>query len=178
MGYRLTVPASFAMSSEIPSVTLSPGTVVSNPTGIAGIAWGNPSNAKTNNDTPATAGSPLSGHTEWLFCTNFGFSLSSMSIVRGIKVNIKRRRDAGTVKDNSIKLIQAGNVSGSDKADTTTLWPISYTTRSYGNASDLWGLSFLYSDINSANFGVAISVQSPGDGIPEVDYVTITVYYD
>jgi len=80
-------------------------------------------------------------------------------------------------------IIQGGTISGNDYADTTNLWPANngdaYTT--YGGTSDLWGLSWSPTDINSTNFGVAIESENtdatkPVTETSQVDHMRITVY--
>jgi hypothetical protein len=63
-----------------------------------------------------------------------------------------------TVKENSVKLIKGGTISGDDKSTNATL-PTSDTYVSYGGASDMWGLSLVPSDINASNFGVGFSAK-------------------
>lgn len=67
--------------------------------------------------------------------------------------------NAGAV-EFSIKLIKGGVISGNDKSTGATI-PTTQTSVNYGGASDLWGLTFLFSDINASNFGVAFAAQEP-----------------
>ena len=108
---------------------------------------------------------------------NFGFAIPSGSTINGIEVKVERKSSAGTIKDAVVKLIGAdGTLTGNDKADTSTAWPISDTIKTYGSSSDMWGTSLTYSDINDADFGVAISVKSEAtESSVFVDYITIAV---
>ena len=60
-------------------------------------------------------------------------------------------------------------------------WSDTETVRSYGGASDLWGETWTYSQINASTFGVAISVSGPansGEGAnADIDHIAITVHY-
>ncbi len=67
--------------------------------------------------------------------------------------------NAGVV-ELSIKLIKGGVISGTDKSTGATI-PTTLTTVNYGSASDLWGLTFTPTDINSSNFGVVFASQEP-----------------
>jgi hypothetical protein len=78
-----------------------------------------------------------------------------------------------------VSLIKGGTITGDNKA-TTTDWPTSFGTASYGGASDLWGTSWTYADINASNFGVALSAYNQS-GVSSrtayVDYMQISVTY-
>jgi hypothetical protein len=77
--------------------------------------------------------------------------------------------------DYSVRLKKASGLVGTDKAIINTEWPTTDTYSTYGGAGDLWGTSWNYQDINSANFGVAFSaiVQN---GTATVDHMRITVF--
>lgn len=65
----------------------------------------------------------------------------------------------GTV--SSIKIVKGGSISGNGKSDSSTITSTP-TYYPYGTSTDLWGLSWTTSDINSSTFGVAISVTGSG----------------
>lgn len=133
-----------------------------------------------SDNSRATTTDLVSGRTtETANLTTFGFSIPSTATIDGIIVAIERSASAGgTVTDLAVKLIKGGTISGDNKADTVTTWPTTDGTVTYGGASDLWGLTLLYSDVNASNFGVSISATGVGSaGFPQVDHVTITVYY-
>lgn len=79
-----------------------------------------------------------------------------------------------SLRQYSIKLIKGGTIQGTDQANTVTDLPTveGYTT--FGSSSNLWGLSFLYSDINDSNFGVAFSVYSSNFPANISQYLTAT----
>lgn len=58
--------------------------------------------------------------------------------------------------ENSIRLIKDGVISGEEKSIGAML-PTSDTFLSYGNSDDTWGLTLSPDDINSSDFGLAIS---------------------
>lgn len=149
---------------------------------VGTVAWSNPDNAKTTNDTYATA--TLTGDviSHYLKLTNWGFTLPTDAVIKGISVSIERKptNTAGqSVKDSTIKLVKGGTVSGDNKANTSD-WSTTEAYNNYGSTIDLWGLSWAYSDINATDFGVVISVASgstASGGIANIDHVKITVYY-
>lgn len=164
----------------------SPSTIT-NDAAVGTLAWSNPSNAASSNDTYAESvalGSAIVT-TNYLKSVNFGFSVPSGATIDGIVVEIERKASAGSasinVVDQTVKLVKNGTVVGTNKADTALKWPTSDTTKTYGSSSDLWGTSWTDSDINSSTFGVVINVVL-NIGIKvnlfaDIDHVKITVYY-
>jgi hypothetical protein len=76
--------------------------------------------------------------------------------------------------DVSMYLLKNGSIVGVNHADNT-LWPATDTYIAYGGIADQWGTTWLYSDINNANFGAAISASIQNTQI-QVDHMRITVY--
>jgi len=88
-----------------------------------------------------------------------------------IGFSIRRARNI----DNSVRLCSTSGYVGNEKAVNTD-WPRSidaYTI--YGGLGDLWGASWLYSDINNPAFGAGISAINQ-NGTVGVDHMRITVY--
>lgn len=150
-------------------------------------AWSNPSYASSSDNSRATASSIatiLSGKTEYLKVTGWGFGFSQYTSICGIEVQIeKSSANTGfttSIQDYEIKLMKSGSIVGSNKA-TSTDWTTSDATYTYGSNSDLWGSTWSYSDINDANFGIVISAQVNGIfGLypsARIDQVTLKVYY-
>jgi len=81
--------------------------------------------------------------------------------------------------DKSVKIVKNDVIAGDEKASSNE-WPASDAYSSYGNATDLWGLSWNSSDINADNFGVAIASNITGpnkDRTASIGHIRITVYY-
>ena len=76
--------------------------------------------------------------------------------------------------DHRVQLIQGGVVGGSDLSSPSA-WPTTDAYSSYGGPSELWGRTWTTSDINSINFGAALSARVQ-NGTARVDHVRITVY--
>jgi hypothetical protein len=160
---------------------------MANDTAVGTLAWSNPGNVASSNDTYAKAG-PTSGqyNSNYLKCTNFGFAIDSGATINGVSVAIERRTKASEsmdtyVQDVTVKLVKGGTVSGNNKG-TYESWPYTEAVKTFGGASDLWGLTLTPSDVNASNFGVVFQMTlwdyGGYDGNEAwVDYVTITITY-
>ena len=69
-------------------------------------------------------------------------------------------------KDNSVKLVLSGSITGNDKATSTTLAttggfdpPAAATWVNYGSATDLWGTTPSATDINASTTGLVFAGQ-------------------
>lgn len=162
------------------STTLYP-TVVTTNNIIGTINWDNPNNIKTEDDTAATIDF---GATEiysyYLEAKNFGFDIPINSKITGIVVNVKELNDEGItsvpyVNDVNVKLIKDGTIQNTNKSEAIER-PVTVTTTRYGGISDLWNDTWLYSDINDIDFGVALSYKGKGS-ILNIYSVSITIHY-
>lgn len=63
------------------------------------------------------------------------------------------------LREYQVYPIKGGTISGTNQSTSTSL-PTSESTRTYGGASSLLGLTWTPSDINSSSFGIAVSVQA------------------
>lgn len=159
----------------------SPGTAADDAS-IGTIAWNNPDNIKTSNNTYADASdaTPGSKTTHYLKATNFGFSIPTDATINGILVEIeKTKTDGFSAVDNVVKIVKSDGSLGTENKASVSEWPALDTYVSYGSSSDLWSESWNSSDINDSDFGVVLSVTyDPGPGgVPNVDHIRITVYY-
>jgi PKD repeat protein len=160
---------------------------------VGTVDWQNPTNAQTQNNVYANAtlwkDTPtVNTVSHYLKVTGFNFTIPGGATIQGIVVEVDRYGGSGTsggraITDNSIKLVKGGAISGDDKS-TGLLWPASdpHTYVSYGNSTDLWGLSWTPADINASNFGVVVSAQKGNANkdtqTAHVDHIRITVYYE
>ena len=152
---------------------------------IALTGSSNSSGSKTNiytSDDLYSSNTPFLSagqYSDYLYASGFGFSIPAGSTITGIQVDIERNDASGKIKDNDVKLVIGGIVVGNDKASSSS-WPSSDKIKSYGSAIDLWGTTISYSDVNSSQFGVALSViRSAGAGTNTgyVDHIKIIVSY-
>lgn len=166
------------MASQGP---LFPGTVTTE-TGPSGDNdWTNPGNVGANDGSEAqiTAATYDAGdHSFRLRASNFGFTIPAGATIDGIVVEIERRDFAGDAQDQEVRLFDStGTLVGDDK-QTATSWPASATIATYGGAADTWTAGLDVTDINSANFGVALIVLANSANTDiGVDFIRITVHY-
>lgn len=151
-------------SSLFDTGVVSPGTMADDAT-VGTVAWTNPDNAKTSNDTYATAVTPGAGafNTHYLKATNFDFSsIPADATINGILVEIEHKRvDTGygvsPASDVVVKIVKSdGTIGTTNQADAGTAWPTTDTYKSYGGSSDLWGETWSVADIKDADFGVVL----------------------
>jgi hypothetical protein len=168
------------MASQGPN---SPNTCADDAT-VGTVAWSNPNNAKVSDNIYSlnyvTYGGVKISH--YLKATNFNFSIPRGATINGILVEIERKQydEGAIIQDSDVKIIKSDNTIGiENKADIGISWPFTDTYKSYGSSSDLWGENWLYSDINSSNFGVVLSVTGEQDreSPAQVDHIRITIYY-
>lgn len=158
-----------------------------NNTGIGTIAWSNPTNIQVVSSSRATSAVTKNGITNYLFATNFDFSaIPDGSTIDGIYVSAPvSDGGANTNREHTIKLIVGGSVAGSNKAAAVSWNPGSsggsgpHTTRTWGGASDLWGLTPSAAEVKASNFGLAIAVTNTALGTYTlgVHYVQMQIYY-
>lgn len=160
-----------------------------NDASVGTAAWSNPGNIVADDTSYAsrqwTSGFPQVS--QYLKGTNFDFSsIPDDAVIVGIDLTINCRcagSPADNVWDNSVRLVKSGTPTGEDKArDVSDKWTVStFTSRSYGGMSDLWGTTWTVNDIKDSGFGAVMSanVDAPAEiaSGAEVDYYTITVYY-
>lgn len=143
--------------------------------------WSNPTNVFANDASYATNTVNANAASDYLDATGFGFNVPSDATIVGVKAEVERKADsASLLRDNSVKILKSGTVTGSDRADTGTFWPTTEAYASYGSASDMWGATLTPADVNASNFGVATSVfntHASFQRVASLDHVRVTVYY-
>ncbi len=157
-----------------------------NVTGIGAIPWSNAGNITTVGTPYATVRLGNAETSNYLLGNNFGFNVPATATITGIQVTIMRQSSAAAapyIRDNVVRLVKGGTITGSDYAATTTNWPGSMAAAPpYGAApaDPLWGTTWTPADINSPGFGVVLSATHPANGAPRtasVDYIQVTVDY-
>lgn len=157
------------------------GTSFSNDASIGNISWSNVNNAGASDGSKASSSALIIGDkTNYLVIKGFGFNITSPATICGIEVEIEGSASGllQIVKDNSIRIIKGGVIMGANKA-TASNWPGSDALETYGSNSDLWGTTWSVADINSSEFGVAISANLTSlSALPtaHIDAVKVTVY--
>lgn len=171
--------------SAVSSGPRSPGTIVDD-AAVGTLAWSNPGNAAASDDVRATSPANVNQfqETHYLKATNFGFALPAGASILGITAEIERSEAStssnGKIRDKKVRIVKGGTVqSTQDKAATGTDWPTTDGYRSYGGSGDLWGVSWTQADINSAGFGLALSITGTltSGETARVDHMRMTVRY-
>lgn len=151
-----------------------------NLTGTGTIAWTNPANAVSSNNSYSTA-SVDGTATNYLRCTNYGFTIPAGATINGITVNVERRSSStadGGSRDAAMRLVKGGVIGATDRA-TATMYPTADAYEAHGGATDLWGANWMPSDINTANFGAAFAATKPNAAgaahTISADHIQITV---
>lgn len=81
------------------------------------------------------------------------------------------------VRDATVKLVKGGTVTGDDKADTSTDWPLSESAVDYGSAVDMWGTTLTADDVNADDFGFVLSATVSPESRAIGQYAEMTIYY-
>lgn len=112
----------------------------------------------------------------------FNFTIPGTATINGFELLIERKRGntgTGSCVDNTIQICNISTPVGTNKS-TGTAFPTTDTNITYGGPTDMWGLSYTPSDVNSANFQVQIKVDTSvtsGTVEAQFDLVQMTVYY-
>lgn len=158
---------------------------------IAGsdVTWLNPTNAFASDNNWSVTSDNLFGageYTDYLQVTGFGFAVPSSATITGIEVLVEKNvqtSGSSRIRDYRVRLVKNGAIGTTDRSDLVTNWASNVdVTKTYGSSTDLWGESWTYSDINNANFGVALaaerfSISGAANQFPRIDLVTIIVYW-
>jgi len=151
----------------------------------SGVSWSNLSNALVEDGVVASCG-PVGpggggGTANQLLVTGLGFTIPPTAIIDGIKLEAKVQTTGGVqALDSGVCLAyNGGNTLTANTPNSGQFWPTgSLTWLTWGGPTSLWGKNWLYSDINSANFGASLAAR-PGSGTSTitVDSVRISVYW-
>lgn len=113
-----------------------------------------------------------------LLADQFGLSVPTDALIRGITVEVRRAGD-DSVADDSVRIIKGGHIGSAERA-LPLPWSMDPTWVSYGGPTDLWGEDWTAADLNSPDFGLALSAaysKNVGNTIAYVDAVRVTVSY-
>jgi hypothetical protein len=176
----IILPAQPAMASS--DGPFNPG-VGSNVPTIGTVPWQNPGEIVTPGSPYATATlTQGSLYSNYLQGTQYGFSIPDGVPIWGIEVQVNRQVDdhnAG-IMDNEVRLVKEGAIVGENRA-LPDVWTVDFTLVTYGGPTDLWGVSWTAAEINSPDFGVALSAYRSNNGSnlrqAVVDSMQVIVYY-
>ncbi len=152
---------------------------VANQTSSGQTAWANPANAEVLDGVYATVTGSGSVLSETLELSGASFSVPPEATITGFQVVVTRHyRGAETAIEGVISLEKGGAGASSTAADTVA-WLTTDDSINSGGSTDLWGLPWAPSNVNSASFGVNYSVNGTGWSTTTayIDCITVTVYY-
>ena len=127
--------------------------------------WTNPTNIETNVSN-ATVSFLAGGSTsDDLIATGFGFGVPLTSTINGFTVVESDTSSVGTVTLKGMKMLKAGVAVGTSKlTGTGNNWAAGVQgDTTYGSGSDLWGTTWVPSDVNDTNFGVVQATTGASD---------------
>lgn len=135
--------------------------------------WTTPGNVTADDASTASAAVP----TDYLVCSNFGFTVPTTATVLGVTVAVEAHETgSGTstyipqlFSDTTPTLI--GSAKSAVGVSGTTP-----TVSTNGGAADNWGATLTPAIVNSSGFGVAIWSTDTVNTLL-IDYVTITIEY-
>ncbi|HLC82725.1 MAG TPA: T9SS type A sorting domain-containing protein [Bacteroidia bacterium] len=170
------------LNAQCISSGLNSPSIISEDTSIGNISWANTGSSCTSDNSRSTAGALILGDiTNYLVATGFGFSIPPTAIICGITVEIEKSSSGilENINDNSVRIVKGGTMVGMECA-SGGLWPSSDNYSSYSGGGGLWGTAWTAADINSVNFGVAVSADLSGIVLPtaRIDHIRIIIDYD
>jgi hypothetical protein len=118
---------------------------------------------------------------DYLRVRDFRLEIPETAEILGINVSV--RRAGGTANeavDAGVRLIKNGVMGSADRSTPTPWSGPELAEVEYGGVDDLWNETWSPADVNSEDFGVALSAaytQTAGNGRAYVDIVYVTVHY-
>jgi hypothetical protein len=115
-----------------------------------------------------------------LVATGFKLAVPKDAFITGIEVAVRRRaqQSTGNLSDGRVSLLGNDRLTESTRAKTTP-WTDQWSIIKYGDPQDLWGRPWTVNDVNSSDFGAALSVRSADRFLASgwVDHVSVTIHY-
>ena len=148
----------------------------------ANQSWNNLFNSVSDNGANTTTANPLTssnGATYFLKNQQYGHSIPSDATIDGIELLVERAQGGGFYSDYEVRVSGSPGMSSSKTADIGASWATTGVA-TYGGPTDLWGLSWSASDVNSTLFSTYVSVTGTSPLNPAtagLDYVKTIVYY-
>ena len=145
--------------------------------------WTNPQNSTASDNIYTTALLYTGQDPGALASTNFGFSIPSDATINGIEVKVERKQQSlgsnGSFTDSMACLVINGSPNfNANRAVIWTAWSTAEEIKTFGSATDLWGLTLTPALINNTGFGFYLRpIKAIGKAVASVDYISMTVYY-
>jgi len=147
--------------------------------------WVNPTNAQYSDNSYATVTAAKKTFVDsgGLVAQGYGFSIPAGATVNGIQLDIERKfAGAGcSVSDQQVWLTKDGTYGYGYVSGNYNSWGTSDSYNTFGNSSNLWATTWTPAEINSADFGGAISISVNAGAlascVASIDHMRIKVYY-
>lgn len=149
---------------------------------IGTLVWSDTGKVFTRDNDPAFTTQSGTQISQYLRAYNFGFELPEGAGVDGVLLNMYKRRTGGAIgliRDHTVALWLPNSTISDNKALTGTNWLTGFALSQYGGASDSWGGTLRWSDVNDTDFGVVVSITSPdtSNRIAQVDSISLVISY-
>lgn len=162
----------------------TPSTCV-NDTSFGTFAWTNPGNASASDDAKATSAVTGRASTNYLKCTDYGFTIPVGARINSITIEVERSTSTtggGGSRDAAVRVVQGGAIGALDQSSASpyTVAPPD-VIEPHGATTPLWGLTWTFADINATDFGAAFAAQKNNPAQTHTlsaDMLRITVDYD
>jgi Secretion system C-terminal sorting domain len=111
---------------------------------------------------------------QYSFPTNVNITITGIQVIifgQAVKSN--------TIKDMEVQLVYNGAAIGANRKKTA-YWPNTYTGRTYGSSTDLWGINWTAAMISDPGWGFEIKVQNMNLNSTRrfiLDWGYVIVYY-
>jgi len=141
--------------------------------------WISPQNIFNSDNVYASSIGP-SATSNLLLGDDFGFSIPSGAVIRGLFANVEHRADIpNRINDSTIKIVKDRVLTGGTNQATSSKWNNIDELVSYGSVYDMWGLqgTLTYDYINSSGFGLGLTCAFNAGGTGYVDNMNMTVFY-
>lgn len=94
-----------------------------------------------------------------------------------VRLTVYYRTAAGVI-DSQVRVVKADASFGTTElGDLVTEWPETDTNKTYGGSTNLLGESWANTDVNDADFGLALSASVAQNATAHVDHVTCRIYF-
>ncbi len=176
--FAFATSSAFALTVErTPTNCVNDSTVGTRP-------WNSPERARQSDNSYAFAQLFSGATSNYLRCTDFGFSILPVwATINGITVKVERLYASGQNNpkplDSEVRLIKASAIVGSNGA-TSTIYTTADVVEAHGGANSLWGTTWKPAEINGSAFGVVFATRAPmnGSGTPTVGVDAISIMVD
>ncbi len=148
----------------------------SNVADFGDIAWTNPNNAVTSDNSRATAVVSSTQTSQLLTGYNFGFSIPTGATITGFSVDIEGSTTGTSTVSTDVYLHKT--TGGYQGYTFLTTFPTSESVVTAGGASSLFGTTWTPAQVNASTFGVSVQMYgNTSSRTFSIDAIQITVHY-